>query len=313
MKKVDIEQVPALFMAGKISEKEAADIIWEEVYTHPKKYQLNCLDEDQRSDFLLHQYESFPELCKKFQIGRLPFSLFLRGVFFQHKFVFLKRCRDKTIEEQNIGMYMMGNLEERVTEGPEISFPINEDYSLQNLKLTPKKRLITETSLLILAMKFCHDLDDTLLNHISQYTKISVDKLLAVLNRMKTQTEKKREKFQKLKQRRDKSYFLHARYALQLRNPSYSKDQREKTKKRFDIQTRLWEKHNKRLTTRLISSPTNQEIGEELGITARQVSFYLHHIIKHQEQLLGKKLEKEDSQAETDRNETYGRKGLQGV
>lgn len=285
MKKVCFEDIPELFVSGKLSEKEVCNLIWEELYTHPKFYQLTCMDEDLRSDFLLRQYHLYPSLCRKYQRGRTSFKMFLKAVLFYRKFVYLRRSHEKELIDHGILRSMSSLMPETSVEDENL--PINDNIAknYKEVKLTPKKRLISETSLLILAMKFCHDMDDTLLVLISKYTKIPPERLDELMLRMQKQSERKRKKFNLLRKKRDKSYFLHTRYALELKNRPMSPEQKENIQKKYEMQTRLWKKHNETLSTKYISSPTNQEISEELGITPRQVSFYINHFTKNKTKL----------------------------
>ena len=285
MKKVNFEDIPELFLSGKLSEKEASDLIWVELYTHPHFYHLSCMDEDMRSDFLIQQYSIYPSLCRKYQRGRISFRAYLRTILYHRKFRYQRKEREKAWIDHDISLSMISELQGKSVENEELSKIDRDANPAKELKLTAKKRLISETSLLILAMKFCHDMDDSLLQHISKYTKIPMEKLNELILRMQKQSERKRRKFNILRKKRDNCYFLHKRYAMQLRNFPMSEEMQEITQKKYELQTRLWKKHNETLNGKYISSPSNQEISEELGITARQVSFYINHFKNRKTQL----------------------------
>ena len=285
-----IEDLPEAVKSGKISSKEGAKYIWEDIYTHPLKYGLFHFSEDQKSDFLLDSHELFEKIFDKFIPGITSFRTYISGCLAAYKKTFLKRQLARENELRTLDSFLQTKKEEDEQKYL-VSFKTNKDEceKKENLRRTfsdiisqrkntslKKTHRTAELTTLILMLKACTDVDDETISAVSDFTRIDESLLHEEVQNLKETMSRRTENHQKLIQRRNNAFFFHRKYMQEMISQDSNKEKRETLQKKYNGQTRRWKENNKTLAVHA-NSPSNNDIAKVIGIKPRMVSFYINH------------------------------------
>ena len=289
MKKIELEKLPQAVKRNEISKKEAARLIWEEVYMKPAQFGLMYFTEDQKSELLLEIHHNFEKIFDKFIPGTVPFRSFLIGCISKYKKHFLKNQTDKWLEKKTMKAYLIDKFDEEGTKY-EISTQYEEEAVSEQEKKTfsditeqevntheQRNKRIAEITALILLMKACKDIDDETIESVCKFTGIDKSLVYIKIQELKESMSRKDEISEKLIQRRNNAYFYHRKYMQKMTASICPEARIEKLKKCYENQTKKWGLQNKNLMLRSIS-PSNEEVAKALGIRPRMVSFYINHV-----------------------------------
>ncbi len=141
-----------------------------------------------------------------------------------------------------------------------------------------EKHGIEEKIALAVSLKSCYYLDDDHIEAISNFCKIPKEELTDTVEKLKFSLRPKIEKLEELKNRRDRSYFLHRRYKLRLDYCKANMQDSEKIKNLYDFHTKSWIEKNSILQEKSYPvCPTNKVIAAILGVCERQVGYFLNN------------------------------------
>lgn len=278
MQKMDIESLPEAVRKNLISRQEAANIIWEEVYTNPQKYGLMKLSEDQKSELLLENRKYFSQIFDKFIPGTTTFKTFLSGCIQNHKHKFLRCEKTRETERRTIDSFLISEIENEtkkysvsLDDGIPVKLPASK-----NLHTGKRERKIMTFTVLVLLLKACNDIDGDTIKSASIFTGIKESLLYEKIEKLKEQSFEKEMRIKDLVRRRNDAFFYRRKYMQELFSKKSSKNRIGEVEHLYQKQTRIWENHNKAISARILS-PSNEEIAKIVGLNPRTVSFYINH------------------------------------
>ena len=288
--KHNIEALPDMVMSGEITRKEAARIIWEDVYMNPMRYGLIYFSEDQKSDFLLSIQDCFESLFEKFNPGQVTFRTFIAGCIAIQKNSFLRNQMRRENERRSIDTFLRTKTEEDCKKYAEIELPkpskleISHDFpknfddviGQDTGSHEKKRRRVAELTALVLMMKACKDIDDDMVSAVSDFTQVDKTLLYDKIQELKQGMSEKSETYKTLVRRRNNAFFFHRKYMQEMLSPSTTERQQQILRKKYEGQTKRWKKKNESLSAHS-ETPSNEEIARTIGIKPRMVSFYINH------------------------------------
>jgi len=301
MKKFDLDELEQLFRQKKISEKQLGEKLIEfTVFNYPL-YGLNKYDDDFRGELYLKLVERINSIIKEYNPEITKFS-----TYYYFKIISLMNCllkrmarfslREQITVNESIKSYGIKLKEYSSIKFEEIQIP-NAPYNRN--KVTPEqireafaKKNFTrlEKTMLVLVLKSSFYLDDEFIFDICELFCFDKDLLIKTIDYCRNILEKKYLKKGHIEAVRNNAYFQHNLLGLMLdkakAHNDYSDFGLNDLEKKYEKQTSRW--INKNLNLRegvMYLRPTNKMIGELIGITERQVCYYLFSADKHKENL----------------------------
>lgn len=297
MTPIDIERLPELVANGSMSKKEGAYRIWEELYCNPHRFGLTRLNEDEKSDFLLSLLKNFEQALIEFMPGRAQFRTYLCGLlkisYPNWRRKQLTRATAETLTDTMLKAQY--DTEAIKYETPQEHTDDKQDINMRPFA-TPKKRSIAETTALVLTLKNCHNVDETILKNVSRFLHIDADELESLVHTLRKQSEHKIEKRARVIRRRDNAFYYHRKYMSELTRLQEGTASFEKVQEKYLKQTESWIRQNKLLAHRFVLSPTNASIAKEIDMEPRKVSFYIRSAVRNRNPFITK--DKDDTQSE---------------
>lgn len=283
MDKINIDTLPEKLNSHEITMEEAVNIIWVELYTHPQIYGLADFDEDEKSDFLLSFRERFPLLFKTYDTNLGIFSNYIRGNIYFKKISWKKKQLQKKIKGETEASFFIEKFDEKSgmqNESQSKASEKSEELSTDELKpeFTEEsecKSKIKIFTVLALALKACHDIDDEMISKISKYTGLKENSLQKIVQEMKSVELKTSKSRERLVRRRNHAFYFRRKYGLEMQNIPEAEPSYAEIRERYDFQTKNWIKSNELLAKRSKIGPTNVDIAKRLGLKPRTVGFYL--------------------------------------
>lgn len=289
MHKYKIDELPDLLRTGKITEKEGTDILWEEIYTHPVLYGLARFSEDQKSEFLIKMQQKFCFLFKKFVPGIVPFSIFIKNCIPYYKQTFLREEKKQAASQNFLNAYMKFEIEKDF-------YKYNAEHKISRYESTEenarnfsditeqrpdtkekRKKRTADLVTLILMMKACTDIDDEVIQNVSNFTGVEKDALYNAVQTLKGTMKIREHKRNLLIEKRNNAFFFHRKYMMQMAHGNATEAILEKIKEKYETRTDAWKRNNAILENRIQAAPSDKEVGKVLGIKPRMVNFYINH------------------------------------
>ena len=284
MKNVDIEIIPRLVKNSELSLEDAIIMLWRHLYEHAPYYGMGLLDEDQRSDFLLSIHQRFGTFITSFSEEKSSFNTYLNAYIRNSIKSWLRANVMSMASEQTL---VSENKQAFEISSEQYASP-QEKQSLQpaaspcSTKKKSQKRLIAERTAIILLLKASYDVSDEIIATISQYTNIPTEKLLEMIQHIKSSLTKKKERQNELIKKRDTAYFFHRKYSILLQDTTIHDCKKAHVKKLYESYTTRWKKYNELLATKRLCSPSTEAIAQEMQISTRQVYYYIKHVLNKQ-------------------------------
>lgn len=287
MRTIDIETIPGLVKAEKLSLKDATYAIWQYLYERPFYYGAKQVEEDVKSDFLLYIHPKFAETIKSFVSAKSSFQTYL-STYLQKRFKsWLRKIEENSVCEDILIQTKKEDYEDciehypdeldRITTSFDTAFETTES---QQIVKKSKKRKKAEITALILLLRACNETDDCIIKKIADYTNTPMDTLLEMIQHLKETVAKKKDKIGKLVQKRDNAYFFHRKYSAMLKKPSLRESRRKSILRLYENHTSRWLKYNELLASRKLCTPSSEEIAKELHISPRLVYYCITHALK---------------------------------
>ena len=306
MKEIELNKLPELFRSGKITQKEAIDIICRFVIKNYPVFGLHKYDEDFRQDIMIGLIEKSPQLLQIFNPNYGDFFTFIYCYISTLINSKIKKCIMTSIREKINVEECILNMDEKQHNYHKIDFNTLE-YSkvpFAQKKISPEEfqAAIKEISLkhqdkkiLILALKSSYYLTDEQIERISKLYGIKPEYFYSMIQHCKETIDKKREKREKMMQRRNYAYYHHKRYNRMYQN-LYEDEKTlkqellmEKCSQKGQKHHNHWTKLNKTFAKgHLYLRPTNKTVANIMGICERQVNYYIKCAKKEVEELNNK-------------------------
>lgn len=305
MTTIKLDDIPDLVKSNKLSKQEACVQVYYTLYTNPARFGLLDMDEDYRSDFLLHflQHKT-NNLIQNYNPDISPFGAYVYKTIQTARLTFKKNFTDKqnynTLFIQDSIYAYQEQLEESATSVTKIASPTEEFSQVQSEEKIPSlvyKQLFTKQphrlckaqsqerrlkrGILILALKSAWYISDEQINKVSKVCNISPDVITQSVCHLKSLLINKALNRQLIEENRNRAYSFIHNYRMQLQNPDRDKDQLKLTQinKKLQFQMENWNKKTQKLQSgKYKISPTNSEIGKIIGLPERLVSFYMRKI-----------------------------------
>ena len=188
----------------------------------------------------------------------------------------IKNASDKTLEffgkvesERDIHKYEIQDVEVAVMESRKGK---DEEPS--------RKRRTAELTALVLTMKAYENVDDEIVQKVSEFTGIEKNFIYEKIQELKEKNVEREEKRNVLIRRRDNSFFYKRRYQYELERVSKGSKTEEGLQEKIELHEKNLAKNNEILKRRFRPSPSNEQIASLLGIRPRQVSFCISNARK---------------------------------
>lgn len=289
------------FFAGKIARNRFIGFLASEIYRYPNRFGLLKFDEDFRSDVIVLFLERAQKMFARYKKDLGSFSGFLytfvQGLILTQKRTFAEKelmskaltaIKIPQLEMQRYFLQENSEMFESKTVcaslANEKTIKINCKAPKQLWSRIPNKNkdlyAITPKTALILALKSSYYLKSDAIEKVSSYCKLEKAELDRIVARLNEKLYGKIQKHMLLEKRRDSAYFFRIKHFLEMEY--YEAKQKEYSvetaKRKYEVQNAHWKGKNKALHENACRiSATNKQIASALGISERQVSYYIEH------------------------------------
>ncbi len=294
---------------GKITAKEALDIIVSDMQENPVLYGLHQFDEEFRSDLILKILQKGAKIFDLYNPNNGQFKTYLSSLIKYQAKDLLREKYKKEINEKHLSAMSILNYEAETEKyafcesGLSLSdfkpfipsskekIPYRDTYTLQSyiqqkeqdefncIKIMGKygkKNQIKKTAL-VLALKSCSYMTDDYIDSLSNFCGIPKETIERLIDEVKDSLEEKNKKITRLKNSRDKEFLLKRNLEEKI-NSLNGKDGANQLERFYDLHKKHWEIRNNELhNKKYLPAPTNKKVAEVLGICERQVGNYLQH------------------------------------
>ena len=129
---------------------------------------------------------------------------------------------------------------------------------------------------MIIALKACYYIHDAQLPELSTVCGCTQDFLEEKLSLLRDSLYKKAEIRENFIRRRDNAYFFHKKYAIEIQKLENGSPLQKEAYKKYLHHTACWKLKNRMLrNNRYKVCPSNKMIADMIGISERQVSYYI--------------------------------------
>ncbi|MGP1459690.1 MAG: hypothetical protein ACTTKL_10340 [Treponema sp.] len=130
---------------------------------------------------------------------------------------------------------------------------------------------------LVVSLKSCYYVDDEHIEAVSDFCEIPKEDLTDTVETLKLSLRPKIERLETLKNRRDRSYYLHRRYRLRLDYCKTDAQNIAKLRELYEFHTKKWQEKNALLQEKGYAvCPSNKVLAGVLGICERQIGYFLN-------------------------------------
>lgn len=296
-----INLIPHLISEKKLTEKKAIDFMVTEFFKNPESFIGKKLKEENLSDLVESILADHSMLFKNFKSSKIQFYDFFKS-FLYYKILSLKKnnaqsriseatCeleQDISYENQNekyfqdeysykIAVYEPYTLtvEERApyTRTGQFNFANLEKFNPQECVKAMSAR---EKTTLFCALKCCYYLNTDNLRETSKICRLPETFLINIKENLSETFEKKEKRLKNLIEKRDKAYYLHKKYSLELNSTEENTLEHALKLKTYRNQTASWLSKIEEIKRKSnLITPTNRQIAEQLGVKERLISFYI--------------------------------------
>ncbi len=292
-KKKSLDELPALISEGKLTQDEAARVIFETTYTNPGRFNLLSYTEDQRSDFLLFCWPKFKSLLKSFKSTESTFGAYVYNSIQYYKLIWAKQ---NMLEDSKYTAFkpalcsMYREQQEKIQEFAEPAPVYSARKTTPNerrlvfkrvfygeCRLAPRKSLNKKEKIaLILALKSAWYVDDDHIRSISSACNLNPTVISDIIEEMKGNLVHKSDKRKNAIEKMQRAYYFFMLYRTQMKNLGRNSSLYEKLSRVSKHHEKIWRKTKAELDTHHLSvTPSITDIGKMLGINPNVVSYYL--------------------------------------
>lgn len=312
MAEIKLDDIPELVSSKQMSLQQACIEVYLILYMNPARFNLQGMDEDTRSDFLLFFLErKIEKLIKIFNPQISEFGAYIYATLQPAKFTYLHNIENKKIDYNNLVQDSIYDYHEKIIQNyesvtklsevaesePSYGKPALEESFNKDSKKIPElmfypifkklhgrmdslqsRKIIYERGILILALKSAWYISDDHIKKVSRLCKIPEQVLVNSVCRLKAKLISKALNRQTIEQNRNRAYKFVSNYRYQLKNnPEKAGTIKfRQLERRLDYQYKNWMAKNLCLKSgRFKIAPTNHEIAEVVGLSYKHVSHYL--------------------------------------
>ena len=302
-----INLIPDLINEKKLTETQAVNYICTQLLKNPKLFIRENLEEDLISDLIEILLQKKDAIFSSYKKEISPFYSFLKNYIYYKFLLIKKKMFQSYITDESYKHDCKISLETQMNTNEFDEFCYKTatytPYTISDSEKTPyirqkhfqnfndnqefdikkhiKTLLIKEKTALLCALKYIYYLSPENLREISNYCKIPVNFLISIKENLSRENQEKIEKIEKLKISRNKAYFMHRKYDIELsvltEKSKENSLQYKKIEKKSIRQTELWKEKVAALKSRKrMIVLTNKEIANIININERTVSFYIN-------------------------------------
>jgi hypothetical protein len=301
MTATEINELPELVAGHRFNKDGACEKIITDMYLHPAGYYLGRMTGDDLGDFVLSFLPVLKKLADKYNPGQGPLLPYLRSCIRVQLQVFKRQRRNASFSE-NCLRTTIGQLYEDAA----------ENYSRQEYSLRPPKHpdpeelrtahytavtrfklcntksiLKTEIKkkvILVLALKSCYYLDDDDITRVAETSGCDRQDLVEKIRSLRASLDGKAERSHRYQEQRNRAYFYHKRYTMQLSYLEPGTRMYDILHRRDKKQQNCWKNKTCRLQHNFLRiAPSNKDVAALLGICERQVCYYISYAKKSME------------------------------
>lgn len=298
----DFQKILNLYNSKQISKQDGINLIAELIHRNPSYFDLLKYDEDFKSNVILKFIQSGYFVFEKYNPEYGSFSnyvkSFIRNFSKDEQKKYSRRVLiDSIIEKNCINDYtekeeLYRFLDRNIFEIPQVpySYPeMSPTEMCQNLKkFMATKQYNTEKKMVsVILLKYCFYITDHMIHGMTKLTGLEADEIYEAILFLKNSIPERSEKHKIIEDRRNAAFFRYSKYKEKLSDEFLSDHQREELKKSLELQKKSWELNSEKLASGAYKLfPTNKNISLLLGISERQVSYYISNAKKLAEELI---------------------------
>lgn len=310
----DVFNLPDLVSQQKISVKDALNLIGEEITRHPFKFGITGNASEIASDLYFAILKNGHFLFDHYRKDYCTFKTYLCS-FIRYQIKSIKRENYNQYEKQRTFEQVEGTEYESAKEKyekNEFEYKIMhfKPYSLSEKEKAPyirKKQLkklpeelknapgndlsvadvlcdftkSNETKrklTLVIALKSCYYLSEENLSTIARFCRVDFEMFMKAIDSLKLTLGEKQKRYEKLKDKRDFSYYQHRKCMERLQDRKDFYLPTDDIERLCKFHTEKWINKTSFLQNKSYKvCPTNKSIANILGICERQVGYYLNH------------------------------------
>lgn len=305
----EMNLLPGKIKNGELTSENAVWKLLTEVYFNPRRFIDSFMEDDTRSNFITHIQPKIKKVIERYNPEICPFSayfyVYIYNAFYSWRRSLIRETQSKKIlnesamqlYEEKCEQYTQNESQKSLEPSPSITESSNEEEHhirrlnkgnglkkiLNTTPLHPKGLLLQWSSknfiqkkTTIMALKACYYIHDEQLREICKTCKCDLSTMQQKIDFLRKGLESKAERRENFIRRRDNAYFFHKKYALLLQEISLNSPCRKSLLKKYIRHTESWKLKNDMLqNNRFRICPSNKLIAKILGISERQVSYYI--------------------------------------
>ena len=299
-----LDFIPQKVESGRMTAKEAAMRILEEIYTNPGRFNLLDMDEDERSDFLLGILPKLQRIVQRYDksLGPLGAYVFYSLPGFRLTWERKKydmetakrgaRASVRSIYEDSLERRPMLVSEPRVAEPPvrlkkserekeEAPLIFRRIFNRRERFVESKKTFLEKRAAVALALKSAWYIDDSTVKRLSAYCGCPSDCFAETVEKIRSLLLKKNERRLDLEKRRDKAWFFICKYRERLAGLEPNSNDWRKIKRKLEYQLASWKHKNAELSRGgMQMAPKISELARILRVHPNRISLFLKYAKK---------------------------------
>lgn len=281
MKKITIEQLPHFVQSGRISLQQGIARVMEELYLHPENFGLTGIDEDDKGDFVVCQHNAIKTYFNLYDASKSSFPTFLSTCIqtafkawsrqkVQRQLADFTTLQDEIISYEERMDFYAGKAEEDALQ--------TEERCHVSLK---------KDDIMFIAMKHIYHIGESLLEKISRRTGTDIEELREKRALIIEKMDRRIRNRHKLLDTRNRHYFLHKRYRMELNCLEPASPHFIRTMTRYRNHTKTWEQKNRRIEQNECKiEASNKLVCQMLNVSERTVSYGLRRVRGHAQEFM---------------------------
>ena len=317
----DINELYSLVSNGRLSEREALNVLVVFISQNPILFGLFGYDEDFRSELVLHILEKGNVIFKNYNESSGSFFTYLYCYIKSTVLFLIKRFDISSYHDyfdffEGIEAYSENQISYSQDEIAWIEQNLtNQEVSSQELlkndvlfhegnnfltKMKETSPFLAKKVVLILILKSCYYITDTQINKLCDIFELDKNEIFQKVQKLNNTLNEKIARKHSYEERRNNAYFRKNKYAREIeilkeKSDDVSLIKKEYLERKFVKTTKCWHVLNDKLQSGYKNiRPTNKNVANLTGICERQVSYYIKNAKELKKELEEEILEKVD-------------------
>jgi hypothetical protein len=291
------ETIERIFNDGYLTNEEKAWKIIEVIYNSPKFFHTNCLDEDNRSEFVISLLPVLSRLDKIYTFQRQSLAVYIQCIVMRQMMHWKKNLARDNAKDAAISSYLADKCENQdiYNEIADIEAKYSPDESDVNLlkKIVAKnlnlhRNETMRNGIICLCLKSAFCITDDCIRKISKLIDVNEDKIFGYIMQVKELTLPKVLSCKEKAERLNVAYFKRKKSIIEMEKVDKNSNRYSEIEKSFSVQNKRW---RQKLTERVryLPTPSYQIIAQVLGMSKRKIELVLAKAKKQAKKLLEEK------------------------